>query len=336
MGSDAQRVFSFAQVEAIRLRYPQEGGTKLAHEFGKTLGQIIHKAQKMGLRSTNWRQHQGAANKITNDTARMDFFDSWTHEMAYVLGYIWADGCIQANRSGKVYALRFLCTESDTQLLRDVASALGYAGPLRTVESHVWVAKHGRNPGRTYASKPTVQFSINSRHLAETLVHKHGLAPRKSSLNLPFPNVPEQYLSSFARGNFDGDGCVTHRIRKRKNGAPSHTGCVYWLGTPLWVIGLAERVAKIGLSKPSYEPQGDNLLRASWHNKSDIMTIREWLYASATLWLSRKRNAFDTLALSLEATKPHRRRRRSGTYGQAFVAEVLQRSGSTTTESGSR
>ena len=50
-----------------------------------------------------------------------DFFKTWTPEMAYVLGYWWADGHILKNAAGK----RVGFTSKDGEHLEQIARVIG-------------------------------------------------------------------------------------------------------------------------------------------------------------------------------------------------------------------
>ncbi|WP_369293538.1 LAGLIDADG family homing endonuclease [Alkalihalophilus lindianensis] len=42
------------------------------------------------------------------------------------------------------------------------------------------------------------------------LIHLHGIKPNKFN-TVEFPNVPDEYMSHFLRGYFDGDGHVNYK-----------------------------------------------------------------------------------------------------------------------------
>jgi len=311
----ATRIFTDAQTEAIQSRYSAEGAGLLAQEFGVLPEQVIHKAQKLRLRSVNRHRHRGLSMRKSNQTVDLGFFDQWSPDMAYILGYVWADGCLQCDVDGTPRALRFLCTLDDAELLRQIATAMRFGGSIRTGRSHPTA---GRN-GRSYISRPTAYFSVNSRHIVDVLRDRHGLSARKSYLNLPFPEVPAEYLSHFARGNFDGDGCVSF-----SQGGNRRRAVACWLGSPRWIIGLAERIAAAAaVPTPTYAPR-DGLLKAAWHAKSDLKALRDWLYAGATIWLARKREKFDETVRAFESVRPlPRRPRKTDAAGARYVRQHL-------------
>ncbi|MGM0901024.1 MAG: LAGLIDADG family homing endonuclease [Bacillota bacterium] len=111
-----------------------------------------------------------------------NFFKTWTHQMAWVLGLFITDGTV--NKS--IHTISF--AQKDERILRLVANymeadyVLGAIGPT--------------------CKTPTL--IINSKEIKKDL-ERLGITANKS-LTVRFPNVPEEFLPSFVRGVIDGDG----------------------------------------------------------------------------------------------------------------------------------
>lgn len=114
------------------------------------------------------------------------FFDTWSDEMAYVLGVIAADGCVAFNHG---YVVSLGVAVKDIAWLMDIKKIIDTDQPLYT------------HPRQLY-----VNLRMNSKYLVNQLISM-GITPRKSK-TLKFPDVPEKYISHFIRGYFDGDGCI--------------------------------------------------------------------------------------------------------------------------------
>jgi hypothetical protein len=111
------------------------------------------------------------------------FFDSWSPEMAWVLGLIASDGCI--DKRGHFWQL----TMADLDCLEQVANLIGYTGkPIKFPKTNCHVLKLGS--------------TVMVRKLLEI-----GLTPRKS-LTIEFPEMPTEMQRHFIRGVFDGDGNI--------------------------------------------------------------------------------------------------------------------------------
>ncbi len=130
------------------------------------------------------------------------FFKRWTPEMAYVLGYFAADGCLAKNRRGSHY-LQFVST--DIGLLRQIKQAMGASQAIRKK------TRRKLNP----AWRPCYHLQIGSFGMYQDLL-KLGLTPRKAS-RLELPKIPRAYISDFARGFFDGDGSISYGLYPRSS-----------------------------------------------------------------------------------------------------------------------
>lgn len=120
------------------------------------------------------------------------FFSDWSSEMAYVLGYIYADGYVGRDEA------KIRIASHDLDMLEKIKDVMGYGGPIL----------NGSNQNGTW-------YELNIRRLA--LYHDLrglGVFPNKS-LTMRFPDVPSHYLPDFIRGYFDGDGCIYEVPRKR-------------------------------------------------------------------------------------------------------------------------
>lgn len=162
-----------------------------------------------------------------------DFFKSWSSQMAYVLGYAFADGSLIDSEPSRTCYLRFHSVDHD--ILKEIAKTLCYKGKIlyrkpRTIK---------KGP-KFYKAKICHYISIGSRIIYHDLI-KLGLTCKKS-LNAIFPSVPQNFLPHFVRGYFDGDGCVNvSREGKRLQ-------VVFTSGSKDFLFTLSERLASSPLS----------------------------------------------------------------------------------------
>jgi hypothetical protein len=120
-----------------------------------------------------------------------NYFTRWSHQMAYVLGYLYADGSMEDASYIRGKYVRVSSTDKDTILAIKVLLESDHA----IVES---VPKKG---------KKQFLLRIGNTPLYNSLI-EIGLYPNKS-LTIKMPPVPEVFLPDFVRGYFDGDGCVS-------------------------------------------------------------------------------------------------------------------------------
>lgn len=124
------------------------------------------------------------------------FFDKWNPEMAYVLGYIYADGSVYPSVRGSYINV--------TSIDRDTVYKIkNWLNSLHTIREEPSTWPNGRT---------RYVLRIGNKNLYNSLV-KLGLYPNKS-LTVRLPNIPSQFLSHFVRGYFDGDGCVFFEMTK--------------------------------------------------------------------------------------------------------------------------
>ncbi|WP_456279311.1 LAGLIDADG family homing endonuclease [Bacillus sp. AK128] len=113
-----------------------------------------------------------------------NFFKIWSHEMAWILGLIITDGCINKDINS------ITLTQKNEQILKLVAKYMD--------------ADYVLAPIRKTTQTPTL--IINSKEIKSDLGNL-GVKARKS-LTIEFPTIPVKYLPSFIRGVIDGDGWV--------------------------------------------------------------------------------------------------------------------------------
>lgn len=116
-----------------------------------------------------------------------DFFKTWSQSMAYVVGLWFADGNMSKTDSNK-YFFNLSLKQDDGYLLESILEKMGSNHSLRE--------EHG-----------SLRIQISSKTIHTDLL-KLGGKPQKSLYN-EFPMVPEDFLSAFIRGYFDGDGSIS-------------------------------------------------------------------------------------------------------------------------------
>lgn len=126
------------------------------------------------------------------------FFKQWSAEMVYVLGLIYTDGNLSFNTSESGYKLGILSFgQKDKKLVKKF---------LNLMKCDVKIRFRKRREFKTTTAGELYYFSIGNNDLAVDLI-KLGITPNKS-LDMKFPEIPNEYLRHFVRGIFDGDGSV--------------------------------------------------------------------------------------------------------------------------------
>lgn len=222
-------------------------------------------ARRLGIGKTSvnrWREELGLV--IKKDTVNEDFFKAWTSEMAYILGYIFADGNINWKPEKSYRALTITASEKDKGHLEKVRSKLESTKEL-------------------LYSKNTKSYRliVNSKTICMDLM-RLGLIPRKS-LTIKFPKIPEKFLRHFIRGIVDGDGSVRYVERKRSPYFEIQVSS----GSPKFLKKMVEIIKKnVGVgAKMRKIGKNTFLIRYSC---SRGKKLADWIYRDADLFLDRK------------------------------------------------
>lgn len=138
-----------------------------------------------------------------------NFFKSWSPKMAYVLGFVFADGAIEdVQKSSRTCYLTITVTSKDVLVLEKIRDAIksNHKFYFRNAQEMIFPN------GKKYICKERTILRIGCKLMYNNLLEL-GVTPRKS-LTALFPTVPTEYLFHFLRGYFDGDGCI-HLIKDR-------------------------------------------------------------------------------------------------------------------------
>lgn len=194
------------------------------------------------------------------------FFDQIdTHEKAICLGFIWADGCL-ATCKGRTTHLSITLSNVDHAYLEWMNGAMKNERPIYTSERFsILVAYH-----------PQIVVGLS----------KQGLYPRKSvSIGFPTPEqVPDEFLSSFILGVFEGDGSIG--LCHGKSGYCNIVGSVAFCK---WLQVLIREKLNLG-SHITYAPTqaGPPMGRIAIGGNPQILRFMNWLYSHATHKMPRK------------------------------------------------
>ncbi|KXB02230.1 hypothetical protein AKJ44_01000 [candidate division MSBL1 archaeon SCGC-AAA261F17] len=110
-----------------------------------------------------------------------DFFQNWNSKMAYVLGFVFSDGCVDRT------TLSFELQLRDMELLKKIRKVMKSTHPIKTREK--------RNSARLRISDATI-----AHHLKW-----FGLTP---NAQMKLPPISPHLFRHFARGFLDGDGWI--------------------------------------------------------------------------------------------------------------------------------
>lgn len=160
-----------------------------------------------------------------------DYFEKIdSPQKAYWVGFIAADGCLY--QTGNTKMIKIALQERDRSILEEFKKDISFEGNI-----HLLKMKKGQN---------ILNIAPHSIKMFDNLL-KVGLFPRKS-LDLKFPTfeqIPQEYITDYIRGYFDGDGSVGDYARKERPNAKKYS--VHFCGTKEFLLSLMEYLNHIGI-----------------------------------------------------------------------------------------
>lgn len=238
----------------------------------------------LNLLNTGPRKGPRAKPKVKREfpwKVNQSFFETWSEEMAYVLGFFVADGNLTVNPRGSKY-IEF--TSCDRAIIEKIRDALG--------SNHsIGVKPHERD--RTRRAKDCYRLQIGSKKLFKNL-SAFGMIVRKS-LIVQLPAVPHKFFCHFLRGYFDGCGHVViyeyFRKGRRKKNRVLASGFTSGGKKILEQIFLVLKKYRVVAGGSISEGDGFNL-RFSIHDSRRLYT---YMYSSmkSELFLPRKKVVFE-------------------------------------------
>ena len=188
-----------------------------------------------------------------------DYFKTWSNNMAYILGFWFADGCIY---NGRMFDITL--HKKDKYILKKIAEELQFEGNLYDS-----------------VDKQSSRINFSCKVIYDDIVSLGG--SERKSLTLEFPNIPKEYFPDFIRGYFDGDGCVMQLKNNRLNSA-------FTCGNKKFLIKLLEILKEeAGIEGGSFDDSCYSLK----FGKKDTCRLGQYIYKNnPELFLQRKKNKF--------------------------------------------
>lgn len=198
-----------------------------------------------------------------------------TEEKAYILGFLYADGC----NHEKYHKLEVSLAKQDEDILIKFSKIL--------LNGNINVKEYKRS--KTQENR--VGLYVVSQKISDDL-KKWGCVPRKTLVLKP-PTIPKSLESHFIRGYFDGDGMLTvnQRIFNPKQKVPynnfefsitSTFELLEWIGEHIAELGASFKINK---RHPERNNNNHTLLVFGNHQ---IKKVCDYLYGNASIYLDRK------------------------------------------------
>ncbi len=254
-------------VKAAKQEWTQEEIEKLIFYYNRTpdvfnmfpnrtRSSIAYKAHALGLKKHNRGEFP----------VNYDFFKTWTDDMAYMLGFIAADGNIMIDPK----VLNITQAKKDIYILERFNELLGCKRPIHVQSNNI------------------CHLVIRNGELVNDLISL-GIEPCKSLTMKWFKNIPSQYLRHFIRGYMDGDGCVCCYERKNRGTVIE----VSFLGTRDFLEGMVKEIFNhIGIPVIKVFDIKDNKIKRAKYCGLSAVKLLKWLYEDANLYLLHKKQKY--------------------------------------------
>jgi len=233
-------------------------------EIGRSWPTILLLAKSLGLKRTI---------SYTPNSNYFNSIDCW--EKSYIIGLFWAD----AHNSIIENRISIGLQEQDKHILESINNIIQKDTPL--------MFKPGRiAKGYRQKSKNQYVLRIRDKTISQKLL-EYGMTSNKTK-TLKFPTcIPDQFLSAFILGYFDGDGCIY--LGKKCSNKVSICGTLSMLTEIKRILIENCNVSDVKIR------QVGNIYDIAWSKKEDLKNIRSFLYSNATLYLQRKYNKFHSI-----------------------------------------
>jgi len=200
-----------------------------------------------------------------------------TEEKAYILGFLYADGCNSVSVSGGC-TVSLQLAKQDEEILIKISKIIYY--------NNVYLREYKRDVTR----QNMVILSLNSKKISNDLI-KWGCVPNKTFV-LKFPSLSDNLKSHFIRGYFDGDGSLTFTQAKNRNQITALFAIVSTIemldsiGQKCKDLDIHYRISK------RHKDRDNNNYTLTISGNIQIKKFCEFLYKDANIYLQRKYKNF--------------------------------------------
>ena len=230
-----------------------------AAQFGYNHVTGLNVLKRRGIKT---RSLSEAQRRYAVDESFFDYID--TPDKAYWLGFLTADGLIGD------HFVRINVQVRDVDHLHKFTASLRSEQPVTFRDN---VSSNG------VVTKQSV-IIINSLRLVRAL-NRLGLTPNKTFTVRPCEAVPEELLTDYWRGVFDGDGSIS------RSGLLGVNWQVSLVGNRFMVEGFREFIARFVNSNANVRPL-KNSFRVGYFGRAVPRAVMQVLYGNATIFLDRK------------------------------------------------
>lgn len=201
------------------------------------------------------------------DSFNEKYFDKWSPNMAYILGFITADGNIKKKRP----YISIELNPKDEHILQEILNEIYPDGKIYRS------SKYNKKRNMIYYASSIVLYS---QYMKDKL-KEYSVFPNKTGKHQINFKIPKKYQRDYVRGFFDGDGSVSIQ---RGNSYKSTFCCQ----SGKFLKKLHKMIGSLGRL---YLDTQQNLWTISCHHK-DSIRLRNYMYYNDCMCLTRKKEKF--------------------------------------------
>ena len=205
--------------------------------------------------------------KNKNYKINEEFFNEWSNDMAYILGFTTTDGCITDDNR-----LSYGLNSKDRHVLDFISSKICPGRDIKISEEK-----------RKNTICSCARLRIGSKYLCCQL-KKLGIVPRKTGKEA-LPEIPDKYKHDYLRGLFDGDGSI--HITNKSNNQLTFQICSASKSF------LEDIKFKIGGNTGYIKYKGKNCWTWIVYKQCDILNLYKYMYKTKSFYLLRKKTKFE-------------------------------------------
>lgn len=201
--------------------------------------------------------------------------------MAYMLGFIASDGCVDDKHL--IIGLK----STDVEILEKFKKELQFTGNLHTRTIY------SKQTNKTYNSSC---LYVSSKYMVERL-NQLGIVRNKSMKLERFDFIPQEYELDFIRGYFDGDGSVGAQLPKSKRAQTETIQIRVRICSGSYKIleYIRDTLMKYGFNTKTIVKRGNKTLFEICYSTKESLLFFEKVYNSESLYLQRKYDKFSEL-----------------------------------------
>ena len=204
------KIWTQEEIDFLKENYPSKGGEYCTEKLNRTKGAVSKKVGRIGIKVNKEiisELSRAAQKKIQDKRPNSDFkvnveqfLDIKKPEVAYFLGYFWADGYLLTSRN----ELRFEIATEDMNMIKNVMDSLGE-----------WNYNYRQRDVKY--KKSTSAVTSNARLTNFMFENDYHLKSKVSSDKI-LSKIPDNLKHYFFRGLVDGDGCISVKSKNERSG----------------------------------------------------------------------------------------------------------------------